>query len=77
MIKIVKRLGTIFLISIILLSMVFVLTGCSDEMYFVNLKGSTASSCPNNAWCEEHLYTNDITYLDYLYTNDTIWVEYT
>ena len=60
----------------LLLSMIL-LTGCSEEEIYIFKHKTTGSSCPNNAWCEEHVYTNDIVYLDYLYTNDTIWVEYT
>lgn len=68
--------------SFVLIGVLVVLTclvsGCSEELIFLDGDSSYySSSCPNNAWCEEHLYTNSTVNLDYLYTNDTIRMEFT
>jgi len=60
----------------ILLMMVCLISGCSDEDFlFVSSGTGGSSSCPNNAWCEEHIFTNSTIYVDYLLTNDTVRIE--
>jgi hypothetical protein len=75
--KIFMKIRYQLLIAILLLG-VCVLSGCTDEEYiFLNHGSVVSSSCPNNAWCEEHLYTNDVVYLEYVDLNETVRIEYT
>lgn len=67
-----------YLIILLMLCM-FLLVGCTEEVYLINSNSSSSllSACPINAWCEEHTYTDSVLYLDYINTSDSILMEFT